>query len=368
MPGDYHGAAVQWALRRLGATADLVMMSNVPQRSSLTMKADRGVQYFLDSAGQRLSLSDYDTVWFRRTVKPVPDRSIHPSDWEVARRDWRTMAHSLEYHLEKSGAFCVNSPATATLRDLKPLQLQIAIDCGFCVPETLISNSPEEIRDFIKANRVGGAETIAKPLSAVFWRNTNIDDFGFMTELVTEADPDSCDLVSCPVIPQKRVEKDFEVRVNVLGNTVIAVKIDSQVDESSKVDFRKVDDWRKLSHRLLDIDDGLKAGIVGLARSLGSVFAAMDFIVTRDGEWIFLESNEMGNWLWIESCNPAIPMLDCFAQFLLSRSENFEYDWGRRDRIEAVDFTGRCGSHVRAFVASQHDSEVEPQTAFVYRE
>jgi hypothetical protein len=61
-------------------------------------------------------------------------------------------------------------------------------------------------------------------------------------------------------------------------------------------------------------------------------------------------------------------MLDCFAQFLLSRSNDFEYDWGRRDRVAAVGFTGGYGSHVRAFVASQHDSEVEPQTAFVYRE
>ena len=36
--------------------------------------------------------------------------------------------------------------------------------------------------------------------------------------------------------------------------------------------------------------------------------------------------------------------------------------------VGAVSFTGEYGFHVRAFVANQHDSEVEPQDAFVYRE
>ena len=76
----------------------------------------------------------------------------------------------------------------------------------------------------------------------------------------------------------------------------------------------------------------------------------------------------MGNWLWIESCNPAIPMLDCFTQFLLSGSDRFHYDWSRSNRVDAASYTGAYGSHVRAYVTNQLDCNVQPETAIVYRE
>jgi hypothetical protein len=41
-----------------------------------------------------------------------------------------------------------------------------------------------------------------------------------------------------------------------------------------------------------------------LMKELGIVFGCFDFIVTPEGDYIFLEVNEMGQFLWIEEVNP----------------------------------------------------------------
>ncbi|RME33023.1 MAG: hypothetical protein D6794_12045, partial [Deltaproteobacteria bacterium] len=48
-------------------------------------------------------------------------------------------------------------------------------------------------------------------------------------------------------------------------------------------------------------------------------------IVTPGGEVVFLEVNEMGQWLWIEFRLPDVPLLDAFCRFLLSRDPEFVY-------------------------------------------
>lgn len=54
--------------------------------------------------------------------------------------------------------------------------------------------------------------------------------------------------------------------------------------------------------------------------NLGLVFGCIDIIVTLNGEYCFLEVNEMGQFLWIERANPEIRILDAFCDFLLTVS------------------------------------------------
>src|SRR6185295_14798986 len=55
------------------------------------------------------------------------------------------------------------------------------------------------------------------------------------------------------------------------------------------------------------------------------VFGCFDFIVTPQDEYIFLEVNEMGQFLWVEEINPAIMLLEPFAEFLVSCDKNFKW-------------------------------------------
>jgi len=54
-----------------------------------------------------------------------------------------------------------------------------------------------------------------------------------------------------------------------------------------------------------------------LMRKLGLAFGCIDLIVTPEGEHVFLEVNEMGQFLWAEQDEPACPMLRAFASLLV---------------------------------------------------
>ncbi|MBV9930469.1 MAG: hypothetical protein JO013_05950 [Alphaproteobacteria bacterium] len=366
-PADFHTFAVKWALERLGLDVDVLFLSDVPQLSALSFRAGADMDCRVSQGDRSFNLFDYDIVWFRRMVGPVPSPSIHESDLQVAVRDWRLISSSIQQALGRHGRFCVNPPASEAARNLKPLQLQVAIECGLIVPPTLISTSAEEIGAFIRTNAKQGAETIAKPLAAVMWRDAAASDFGFMTELVTEADVLAADVSSDPVIFQKCLAKSYEVRVTIMGHTMMAVKLESQSARDAEVDFRKVRDWRDLGHRRIDLPEVVAEKLLAFHSRLGIIFSTVDFIVTPDGAWVFLEANEMGNWLWIESCNPEIPLLDCFARFLCSRDPRFLYEAPPpAERIHAAGYAGSFGSHIRPYIDHQRDRHVEPRSSAVF--
>ena len=55
------------------------------------------------------------------------------------------------------------------------------------------------------------------------------------------------------------------------------------------------------------------------------MFGCIDFIVTPEGEYVFLEVNQMGQFLWVELANPEFPLLQAFAEFLVSQDPEFRF-------------------------------------------
>ncbi len=50
-------------------------------------------------------------------------------------------------------------------------------------------------------------------------------------------------------------------------------------------------------------------------RSLGLAFGALDFIRTPEGEWVFLEVNPNGQWLWLDDML-SLGITDAIASWL----------------------------------------------------
>ena len=71
-------------------------------------------------------------------------------------------------------------------------------------------------------------------------------------------------------------------------------------------------------------------------RDLGIVFGCFDLIVTPEGEHVFLEVNQMGQWLFIEMMT-GLPMVDIISHFLLSGTEGFDWRDESRDNIRFSD-------------------------------
>ena len=73
------------------------------------------------------------------------------------------------------------------------------------------------------------------------------------------------------------------------------------------------------------LPDAIARQCRAFVQRLGLVFGCFDLIVTPAGDYVFLEINQMGQFLWVEEENNAFPMLQAFCDFLVSSSPTFRY-------------------------------------------
>ena len=111
-----------------------------------------------------------------------------------------------------------------------------------------------------------------------------------------------------------------------MGQHVVAARLNSNA-----LTKRGQTDWRQASLSSLEVEvvsipDTLRAGCLKLLEALGLVFGCIDVIKSEDGDYVFLEVNQMGQFLWLEEANPQIPLLDAFCQFLQVGHAGFCYE------------------------------------------
>ena len=106
-----------------------------------------------------------------------------------------------------------------------------------------------------------------------------------------------------------------------MGRTLIAAKIDSQKHEATR------EDWRSAQHLLEIAPFALPEEIAEKCRRYmrmaGLNFGCFDVIVTPEGEYVFLEVNQAGQFLWKEQRCPELPMLQAFCDFLIAADPDF---------------------------------------------
>jgi glutathione synthase/RimK-type ligase-like ATP-grasp enzyme len=101
-----------------------------------------------------------------------------------------------------------------------------------------------------------------------------------------------------PSIYQEYIEKDYELRITVIGEDIYPVKIYSQTNENTIIDWRK--DQLNLEYELVSLDPEFEESLRNLHNNFNLIYGAYDFIVTPKGEHVFLEVNPVGQWLWLE--------------------------------------------------------------------
>lgn len=326
-PDDAHAVFVKLALETLGHEATLWLTSDMPsqQLNSVEINQDsiQCVSQDIESSTlTQLSSADYDVVWWRRPGKPFIPRLVHPDDLEFVRKENSTFFNSMPYVFDED-TWWVNPYSSGFKSNSKLLQLKLANKCGLNIPPTLISNDPMKIKNFINANSSNGV--IYKSFTPNFWFDETNLKISYTRTVIEEQLPSDEVLQTTPGIFQKKIDKQFELRVTCFGDHHVAVKIDSQNHPKGKLDWRAIPatDLRVSQFTLPEkIHNLVKVHM----RELGIVFGCYDFIVTPENEYYFLEVNEQGQFLWIESINSDIKMLDRFVKFLVNKNEFFDYE------------------------------------------
>lgn len=273
------------------------------------------ITYAWSGAGWQLTGSDADTsfsgadvcgVWWR--LKPSlddPASSTEPARFGA--REWRHALEGLESVVPQ--ACWINPRAVDRRTRYKLVQLVEAARSGLSVPATLITNDPRRLSQTLA---LWGDEAIYKPLSRYFQAPdkllfTNRID----RKLVEEREQN---IEAAPGIFQPLIKKAYELRVTCVGRRAFAVRIESQRSGTTSLDWRR--DYDSLQYAACKLAPELEKRLLALHCRLGLVFAAYDFIVTPQGEHIFLEVNPAGQWLWLEEAT-GIPVTGALVDMLL---------------------------------------------------
>ena len=317
-PLDIHIHAVRWMLRHVDVRSEVVYTSDLPQvlRASIRIGGATPNAHFRRDGAGTVS-GPFESVWFRRSGLPMQPPGMTDADWTIAQRECDHQIRALRHQLAP-GAFWVNDIAARERAMLKALQLEAAEAVGFAIPETLFGNDPDDIRRFFHEFRDSGV--IFKLSYQAHWQGASDSErFSLFTTELTEAHlRDDRALSACPAFYQRKIAKAYELRVTCMDQACFAARLDSQQSRNTRVDWR-ADFSRPMQPHPVALPPQVEARCITLMKKLGLAFGCIDLVVTPDGEHVFLEVNEMGQFLWVEAREPSFPLLRAFATLLVEK-------------------------------------------------
>ena len=227
------------------------------------------------------------------------DRQLYLSQWSQLLLNASSLSRITFFNRPRSG--CSRSISR---------QQQIACSLGLRVPKTIYTNSLKQLRrcfDGVKDNIIikpGNLELTTDAAGRILSNKVDLRSI----------DPDL--LRNAPCFFQEYIPKKYELRVYVIGNNVLACRIDSQASPVSKDDWRRYDIARtpyvpvKLMRRV-------NVALAGIVSQLDLGYGAVDLIVTPDEEIVFLECNTNPSWLWVEKLT-GLPITRTIAHSMMN--------------------------------------------------
>lgn len=248
------------------------------------------------SGGPSLSPSDVSNVWLRRPERPRLTLAQDPAINHHAEDEW---AAAIEGFLcQISVERWMNHPSALAASSQKVEQLVRATTIGLVSPASLVTQSPEQAAEF--CGRFG-SRVIAKPVShgrlsredqadsIIYTSEVNVDDFARLDSVRF-----------CPTLFQERIAKVTDVRVTVIDDEVLSVRMDhTDIQGSQVLDVRRAN-MAGVRYEAIDAPAHVRSQLLSLVKSYGLRFAAIDFGVDSEGNWIFFELNPTGQWAWLD--------------------------------------------------------------------
>jgi glutathione synthase/RimK-type ligase-like ATP-grasp enzyme len=255
-----------------------------------------------------LDFSKISSVYYRRPLPPEPECE-DPGVKEFMVTETSTYLNWLWHAIDD--VYWMSSLKSIRKADSKISQLRIAPLLGFEIPDTIITNNPNDVKTFYQKH---SGKIVNKVLAKGFV-DINGETRTIYTNLMNSKMLDF--LEACRVVPcvfQEYIPKEIEIRVTVVGKQVFAAEIHSQTSQRTKHDWRRYDLENTL-HRPHELPEEVQKSCVKITKHYGLEFGAIDLVLTPEGKYIFLEINPNGQWAWIEVLT-GLPISDAIAELL----------------------------------------------------
>lgn len=283
-----------------------------PQRIKGTIKIGYDAfEYILDTPKGYVCLNNVSAFWYRRPGKPEISRDIHDKGViEFCQNESTDFLEGIWLFKDK---LWISYPPAIFQAQNKIYQLSVAKKMGFQIPETLISNNNVEVNQFANNTTIvvksvrQGALTINNKEHVIFTNKIENEDAKYFEGVHYS-----------PCIFQHLIEKQFDLRITVIGEKVFPVEI--HTDDDSIIDWRS-GDQNKLIYKVHKLPDYLIDICTKFVKELGLKFGAIDLIYSKSGTYYFLEINPNGQWAWIEQ-STNIPLSKNIVDLLTKYSTN----------------------------------------------
>lgn len=362
---DLHAHVLHEVLCRKGHQAVWFDGPDFPTRMALSLTCDGQTwQMHCEGVDGAIDCAHLRSVWTRRAVDlsawPEWFNQLDAREAALTQREADALRSNF-LALLAPGALWVNRWAHRQQAEHKAWQLQLAMACGFRVPRTLMSNAPARIRAFLAAHR---GQAIYKSFRPV--------DLPTMEITTRELPDDDQALQVAPGTFQARVHKAYELRVTVVGQRVLAYRIDSQQTRLGQLDWRKA--YSEVGIHAVTLPTEIEGRCLALCRALNLVYGAIDLIVTPEGEHVFLEVNESGQFLFLEDMaaqqgHATHAIADAIAELLIQGRMDFSWDplrarrWGAEDGIFAAAVQRKATAMPRHLLPAHRAPEVDEVAA-----
>jgi glutathione synthase/RimK-type ligase-like ATP-grasp enzyme len=307
---DVHADAVVLELHKRNVPVFRFHPEDFPHACSISMEIQDGrIEGEIINKYHRVAFKDICAAWFRRPQSLLAG-SVSPTSTTLDNYVKGQSTKALTAFYESFETLWVCHPHKLRRADVKALQLAEASKAGLKTPHTLISNDPAKAAAFVGA--LDDTECAIKPLIALGVS----DEQGYRLPL-TATLPKGHSLESvalAPTILQPYVDKAAELRCVVIGKEIFCAKINSQANENTRKDWRAAKPG-ECEHEIFSLPAHVEASIHRLMDALEINFASMDMILTPEGEFVFLEANPNGQWLWLEE-QLGLPLVASMADLL----------------------------------------------------
>jgi glutathione synthase/RimK-type ligase-like ATP-grasp enzyme len=265
-----------------------------------------GFEGAIETDGRVVPFDDIGSVWYRTYRASGFPAGLNSDQREFAEQEAETALEALPLVTNWQW---INDPRHHRQATRKPAQLFAARRLGFAIPQTVISNDPGKIRTFCDR---GGSEIIYKALS----QSTNLEPGKtIFTGAVTSQALSFLDLIRHTLgIFQELIPKAYEVRLTVIVDRILAVKILSQEKEQTRIDWRVAP--YELKYEPTDLPQDIRYLVAAFMAEFNLVYSCLDFIITPEGQYVFLESNPGGQYPWIEYLT-GLPITETIVDALL---------------------------------------------------
>src|SRR6266702_756833 len=315
-PHDPHLPPVAEAIRARGADVLCFNLADFPEAVGLNATFESrqgGWSGSISSEGRCVPLDALASIWWRRPKQYKAPATYPPGERAFLEEEANHGIIGVLESLSLQQTLWVSRLHSIRRAELKPLQLAAAQEVGLRTPHTLLTNDPGAARAFYEACQ---GQVVLKAVS----RGAIEEEerrFIYTSRVLPEHLASLEGVRATTHLFQEYLPKRLDLRVVVIGRQVFAAEIHSQQSERSRLDFRQ--GYEDLTYAIHTLPGDVAAKALALVRLFQLQFSSMDFLLTPEGAYAFLDLNPNGQFYWLQTrLLDRFPVKEAMADLLTS--------------------------------------------------